>query len=107
FLRSILILSFSSSTLFPYTTLFRSLRSKFFKDKIALITGGSRGLGLAIARQICARGGRVALIARDAEELARAKTELDRLATDVLDRKRTRLNSSHVSISYAVFCLKK
>src|SRR5437870_3039799 len=60
------------------------LRSKFFKDKIALITGGSRGLGLAIARQICARGGKVALIARDAEELARAKTELDRLATDVL-----------------------
>jgi NAD(P)-dependent dehydrogenase (short-subunit alcohol dehydrogenase family) len=59
-------------------------RSKFFKDKIALITGGSRGLGLAIARQICARGGKVALIARDAEELARAKTELDRLATDVL-----------------------
>src|SRR5207244_9998404 len=58
--------------------------SKFFKDKIALITGGSRGLGLAIARQICARGGKVALIARDAEELARAKTELDRLATDVL-----------------------
>src|SRR2546428_13068096 len=59
-------------------------RSKFFKDKIALITGGSRGLGLAIARQICARGGKVALIARDPEELARAKTELDRLATEVL-----------------------
>src|SRR5437660_10326872 len=58
--------------------------SKFFKDKIALITGGSRGLGLAIARQICARGGKVALIARDAEELARAKKVLDRLATDDL-----------------------
>src|SRR5438309_11069797 len=58
--------------------------SKFFKDKIALITGGWRSLELAIARQICARGGKVALIARDAEELARAKTELDRLATDVL-----------------------
>jgi len=55
-----------------------------YRDKIALITGGSRGLGLEIARQICARGGKVALIARDAEELARAKTELDRLATDVL-----------------------
>src|SRR5438477_13036382 len=58
--------------------------SKFFKDKIALITGGSRGFGLAIARQICARGGKVSLIARDAEELARAKTKLDRLATDFL-----------------------
>ena len=55
-----------------------------YRDKIALITGGSRGLGLEIARQICARGGKVALIARDAEELARAKTELDRSATEVL-----------------------
>ena len=55
-----------------------------YRDKVALITGGSRGLGLEIARQICARGGKVALIARDAEELARAKTELDRFATEVL-----------------------
>ena len=59
-------------------------RSTFFKDKIALITGGSRGLGLEIARQICADGGNVALIARDAEELSRAKTDLDPVATEVL-----------------------
>jgi len=55
-----------------------------YRDKIALITGGSRGLGLEIARQICARGGKVALIARDAEELGRAKTDLDRFANEVL-----------------------
>jgi short-subunit dehydrogenase len=55
-----------------------------YRDKVALITGGSRGLGLEIARQICAQGGKVALIARDAEELSRAKTDLDRLATEVL-----------------------
>ena len=59
-------------------------RSSFFKDKVALITGGSRGLGLELGRQICARGGKVALIARDSEELARAKTDLDRFATEVL-----------------------
>jgi short-subunit dehydrogenase len=59
-------------------------RSSFFKDKIALITGGSRGLGLEIARQICASGGNVALIARDAEELSRAENDLDRFATEVL-----------------------
>jgi NAD(P)-dependent dehydrogenase (short-subunit alcohol dehydrogenase family) len=47
-----------------------------FKNKVALITGGSRGLGLAIAREICDRGGKVALIARDAQELERAKSEL-------------------------------
>ena len=56
----------------------------FYKDKVALITGGSRGLGLEIARQICARGGKAALIARDADELARAKADLDRFATEVL-----------------------
>src|SRR5256885_16326934 len=59
-------------------------RSNFFKDKIAFITGGSRGLGLEIARQICARGGKVALVARDAEELSSAKTDLDRFDTEVL-----------------------
>src|SRR5437868_10639165 len=37
---------------------------------------------------------------------ARAKAVATRLAVAFLDRKSTRLNSSHVSISYAVFCLK-
>jgi NAD(P)-dependent dehydrogenase (short-subunit alcohol dehydrogenase family) len=46
------------------------------RDKIALITGGSRGLGLVLARHICAQGGSVALIARDPDELARAKADL-------------------------------
>jgi NAD(P)-dependent dehydrogenase (short-subunit alcohol dehydrogenase family) len=46
------------------------------RDKIVVITGGSRGLGLVLARYVCARGGNVALIARDPEELARAKTDL-------------------------------
>ena len=56
----------------------------FYRDKIALITGGSRGLGLQIARGICARGGKVALLARDADELASAKTDLGRFGTEVL-----------------------
>jgi NAD(P)-dependent dehydrogenase (short-subunit alcohol dehydrogenase family) len=46
------------------------------RAKVAVITGGSRGLGLVLARHICAQGGSVALIARDPEELARAKTDL-------------------------------
>src|SRR5437899_4342526 len=46
------------------------------REKVVLITGGSRGLGLVLARHICARGGNVALIARDGEELWRAKTDL-------------------------------
>src|SRR5437868_8134578 len=58
--------------------------AKFFKDKVALITGGSRGLGLQIARELCARGAKVCLLARDADELDRAKTDLARFKTDVL-----------------------
>jgi NAD(P)-dependent dehydrogenase (short-subunit alcohol dehydrogenase family) len=46
------------------------------RDKVAVITGGSRGLGLVLARHICAQGGSVALIARDPDELARAKADL-------------------------------
>jgi NAD(P)-dependent dehydrogenase (short-subunit alcohol dehydrogenase family) len=46
------------------------------RDKVAVITGGSRGLGLVLARHICAQGGNLALIARDADELARAKADL-------------------------------
>ena len=58
--------------------------SDFFKDKVALITGGSRGLGLEIAKQICAHGGKVALLARNPEELERARNDLNRYRTDVL-----------------------
>jgi NAD(P)-dependent dehydrogenase (short-subunit alcohol dehydrogenase family) len=46
------------------------------RDKVVAITGGSRGLGLVLARHICVQGGSVALIARDSEELARAKADL-------------------------------
>ena len=45
-------------------------------DKVVLITGGSRGLGLVLARHVCARGGNVAIIARDPDELVRAKADL-------------------------------
>jgi NAD(P)-dependent dehydrogenase (short-subunit alcohol dehydrogenase family) len=46
------------------------------RDKVVLITGGSRGLGLVLARHICGQGGKVALLARDPEELAHAKADL-------------------------------
>src|SRR5436309_2772954 len=46
------------------------------RDKVALISGGSRGLGLVLARHICDQGGNVALLARDPEELTRAKADL-------------------------------
>ncbi|HEY6801991.1 MAG TPA: SDR family oxidoreductase [Pyrinomonadaceae bacterium] len=46
------------------------------KDKVVLITGGSRGLGLVLAREFQKRGAKVAICARDAEELLRAESDL-------------------------------
>ncbi len=55
-----------------------------FRGKFALITGGSRGLGFIIARQLCQNGANVALLARDVNELAHAKSELDQFGTQVI-----------------------
>src|SRR5579884_2739169 len=52
-----------------------------FRGKSVMITGGSRGLGLLLAREFLSRGARVAICARDAEELDRARQQLQ---TDVL-----------------------
>ena len=51
------------------------------RDKIALITGSSRGLGLASAKSLAAEGCRVVLTARGAEQLARAAEEVAAVAT--------------------------
>src|SRR3712207_7224501 len=91
------------STLLPYTTLFRSAeladraaaneRGKLlgFNDQLSSLTGAALALlgGLAL------------------EGLGVAALALGSTALVLLDRKSTRLNSSHANISYAVFCLKK
>src|SRR6266496_6523508 len=69
------------STLFPYTTLFRSRREARHRRRAARGDGGD-------VQRVCPRRHRQGVPPRR-------------------DRKSTRLNSSHVEISYAVFCLKK
>ena len=54
-----------------------------FRNKTVLITGGSRGLGLELARQLAAEEANIAICARDADELARAKSELQQYGIDV------------------------
>lgn len=54
-----------------------------FEGKTVLITGGSRGLGLALARVFADQGARLALCARDEAELARAQAELQARGADV------------------------
>ena len=55
-----------------------------FANKVVLITGGSRGLGLVLARQLADAGARLALVARDAAELSRAAAELEGRGAPVL-----------------------
>jgi NAD(P)-dependent dehydrogenase (short-subunit alcohol dehydrogenase family) len=52
-------------------------------DKVVVITGGSRGLGLALAREFSRHGAKVALLARDREELERAATDLRNSGAEV------------------------
>src|SRR3712207_8833642 len=77
------------STLFPYTTLFRSAQSGPGDGKYAVTNTYQRPTGMANLNN---EG--FAITPR-----AECKNSLD--------RKSTRLNSSHANISYAVFCLKK
>src|SRR5262249_27903252 len=60
----------------------RAARTIDFRGKSVLITGGSRGLGLCVARQLGEEGAQLTLAARDAAELDRARDEL--AARDIL-----------------------
>src|SRR5438445_9075320 len=85
------------STLFPYTTLFRSLAEIVPSDRGTstleyLIRVKDDAVAAALVDDLKAQG---------APDIVAAET------ASSLDRKSTRLNSSHANISYAVFCLKK
>src|SRR3989454_9235473 len=84
------------STLFPYTTLFRS---------------DQQGVGGIAQRQLAHRARDAAAerrkIEREEQRAGQATTSDSMARRSRTDRKSTRLNSSHLVISYAVFCLKK
>src|SRR2546421_6783125 len=91
------------STLFPYTTLFRSV-------------GIDDALGQQVAYPLLCVSGHIgreqvieaANLADDDDHVLEGRGGPDRIDRRVgIDRKSTRLNSSHDQISYAVFCLKK
>jgi short-subunit dehydrogenase len=59
-------------------------RETDFIDRVVVITGGSRGLGLCLARQLADEGARLAICARHAAELRRAASELEPRAVTLL-----------------------
>src|SRR5256885_8753291 len=82
------------STLFPYTTLFRSKAKDTDESKAYKTLQGMMRAAARIRDQL-----------NPAPQLVRKA--FDSVRVVYLDRKSTRLNSSHLVISYAVFCLKK
>ncbi|HJQ26796.1 MAG TPA: SDR family NAD(P)-dependent oxidoreductase [Blastocatellia bacterium] len=73
--------------------LIRQANAYSFRGRVVLITGGSRGLGLLLARELAGEGARLAICARDEDELQRAQEELGALTEiiaipcDVSDRR--------------------
>jgi len=65
-------------------SLIRSTRRINLRDKVVLITGGSRGLGLVLAREFASHGARLALCARDPDELQLALAELYNAGCDAV-----------------------
>src|SRR5690606_40326037 len=96
-----------SSTLFPYTTLFRSLRAGFHRRLEQLEEGDAAGVLRLATTNRAAQGADAAGVDANAGAQRNVFDDgrgggVDRIQAD---RKSTRLNSSHVKISYAVFCL--
>src|SRR5690242_21199496 len=94
------------STLFPYTTLFRSRARETVTRPVAALVGplgqGQLGQGqrdLPVTGSVRGDGDGFLFNPGAPSEFVERPANLD--------RKSTRLNSSHMSISYAVFCLKK
>src|SRR5689334_24554794 len=92
-------------TLFPYTTLFRSREARHLRVVEAAVAVQQRWSGFAVPGD---RTRSVPVFAvADEHRHARAVLAAVEHLFGGVDRKSTRLNSSHSSISYAVFCLKK
>src|SRR3712207_6918667 len=92
------------STLFPYTTLFRS----FFDTQGALLAlWGRASIAADSGTDVEGRNAALAINLESREAVDEAFEVVRGAGGSIVDRKSTRLNSSHANISYAVFCLKK
>src|SRR5690606_39358350 len=95
----------SRSTLFPYTTLFRSLDDR----SVNYVPGVDAFNKIGLQFKVFVFSKELRFLANNLDLMVRSRGTCSQIDITVLeqDRKSTRLNSSHVKISYAVFCLKK
>src|SRR5690606_41927669 len=101
FFLHLILRSSPSTPLFPYTTLFRSQYPAFLEAVDGRVPA---------VRDAALRPDHVVLLDHRSRVAAVRDAVVDAgedRRRDEIDRKSTRLNSSHVKISYAVFCLKK
>jgi NAD(P)-dependent dehydrogenase (short-subunit alcohol dehydrogenase family) len=83
--RNILLTLAGSGTAAAVTySLLRRRKEPDLRGQVVLITGGSRGLGLQLAREFAAQGCRIVICARNREELARAQSDLQARGAEVL-----------------------
>src|SRR3712207_9123091 len=103
------------STLFPYTTLFRSLEDlafatlypKRYDEIVRLVAERAPSRDTYLAEVTAAVTEQLKTAGIQAVVTGRPKHYYSIYQKMIVDRKSTRLNSSHANISYAVFCLKK
>lgn len=82
-MRKLPLLAAAGTAAYLFTRYRRQRHQISFQGKSVVISGGSRGLGLELARRFAREGARLTLLARDADELARARQELARLGGEV------------------------
>src|SRR5207253_11505119 len=93
------------STLFPYTTLFRSVLAPYVRNDASI--DSLQQAAAALEKALRDRGFGLHRVSLPPQEVGASVRLTIVQFTIARDRKSTRLNSSHVAISYAVFCLKK
>ena len=94
--NQLLKIAAAAGAAFLARSVYRRLNSYDFDGKSVLITGGSRGLGLVLARQLAAEGANVSICARDEEELERAGKDLQQHGANVFTVRCDVTNNSEV-----------
>jgi short-subunit dehydrogenase len=82
--KTFLTVAAGAGALIAARALLRRTRRYDLRGRVALITGGSRGLGLVLARELAHEGARLAICARDAEDLERARDDLEARGASVM-----------------------